>query len=131
MAPGDHFVCVQSVVADGHGNLWVLDPAAPGNEKVIAGGPKLVRIELASNKVAQIIRFGEDVALQGSYLNDVRFDLRRGGEPRLRHRDRQHTIERAIQLCDINGNDIHSEGSSSEIAFATALATVGSTSSVK
>ena len=50
---------------------------------------------------------------------------------RLRHRDRQHTIERAIQLCDINGNDIHSEGSSSEIAFATALATVGSTSSVK
>jgi len=73
MAPGGHFVCVQSVVADGHGNLWVLDPAAPGNEKVIAGGPKLVRIELATNKVAQIIRFGEDVALQGSYLNDVRF----------------------------------------------------------
>src|SRR3954453_18573655 len=25
MAPGDHFVCVQSVVSDGHGNLWVLD----------------------------------------------------------------------------------------------------------
>jgi len=73
MKPGDHFVCVQSVVADGHGNLWVLDPAAPGNEKVIAGGPKLVRIELATNKVAQVIRFGEDVALQGSYLNDVRF----------------------------------------------------------
>jgi sugar lactone lactonase YvrE len=73
MVPGDHFVCVQSVVADGHGNLWVLDPAAPGNDKVIAGGPKLVRIELATNKVAQIIRFGEDVALQGSYLNDVRF----------------------------------------------------------
>ena len=73
MAPGEHFVCVQSVVADGHGNLWVLDPAAPGNEKVIAGGPKLVRIELATNKVAQVIKFGEDVALQGSYLNDIRF----------------------------------------------------------
>ncbi|SKA34186.1 Major royal jelly protein [Enhydrobacter aerosaccus] len=71
MQPGDHFVCVQSVVADG-GNLWVLDAAAPDNEKVIANGPKLVRIELSSNKVAQIIRFGEDVALQGSYLNDVR-----------------------------------------------------------
>jgi len=61
------------VVADGQGNLWVLDPAAPGNEKVVAGGPKLVRIELATNKAAQVIRFGEDVALQGSYLNDVRF----------------------------------------------------------
>lgn len=32
-----------------------------------------MRIELATNKVAQVIRFGEDVALQGSYLNDVRF----------------------------------------------------------
>jgi len=28
---------------------------------------------LASNKVEQVIKFGEDVALQGSYLNDVRF----------------------------------------------------------
>ena len=72
-APADHFVCVQSVVADERGNLWVLDPAAPGLEKVIAGGAKLVRIELATNKVVQVIKFGEDVALQGSYLNDVRF----------------------------------------------------------
>lgn len=68
----DHFVCVQSVVADNRGNLWVLDPASPGIDKVIAGGPKLVRIDLATNKVAQVIHFGEDVALQGSYLKDVR-----------------------------------------------------------
>ena len=66
-------MCVQSVVADNRGNLWVLDPASPGLDKVVSGGPKLVRIELASNKVAQVIHFGEDVALQGSYLNDVRF----------------------------------------------------------
>jgi sugar lactone lactonase YvrE len=71
--PTDHFVCVQSVVCDSRGNLWVLDPAAPGLDKVVAGGPKLVRISLASNKVEQVIKFGEDVALQGSYLNDVRF----------------------------------------------------------
>ena len=73
MKPADHFVCVQSVVCDGRGNLWVLDPAAPGLDKVLPGGAKLVRIELATNKVAQVIEFGEDVALQGSYLNDVRF----------------------------------------------------------
>ena len=71
-SPRDHFVCVQSVVADNRGNLWVLDPASPGIDKVIPGGPKLVRIELANNRVAQVIHFGEDVALQGSYLNDVR-----------------------------------------------------------
>jgi sugar lactone lactonase YvrE len=72
LSPRDHFVCAQSVVADMRGNLWVLDPAAPAMDKVISGGPKLVRIELANDTVAQVIRFGEDVALQGSYLNDVR-----------------------------------------------------------
>lgn len=71
--PQDHFVCVQSVVCDTRGNLWVLDPAAPNIEKVVAGGPKLVRISLSTNKVEQVIKFGEDTALQGSYLNDVRF----------------------------------------------------------
>ena len=73
MSAGDHFVCVQSVVADAHGNLWVVDPAAPATAAVVQGGPKLVRIDLKANKVAQVIRFDETVAPQGSYLNDVRF----------------------------------------------------------
>jgi sugar lactone lactonase YvrE len=68
----DHFVCVQSVVADAHGNLWVVDPAAPATASVVPDGPKLVRIDLKTNKVAQVIRFDETVAPQGSYLNDVR-----------------------------------------------------------
>lgn len=73
MSAKDHFVCVQSVVADGRGNLWVLDPAAPAQGALIPGGPKLVKIDLASNQVRQIIAFDEQVAPQGSYLNDVRF----------------------------------------------------------
>ncbi len=73
LSPGEHWVCVQSVVADGKGNLWVLDPAAPAQATIVPGGPKLVRVSLASNTVLQNIRFPEDVALQGSYLNDVRF----------------------------------------------------------
>ncbi len=73
MTVGDHFVCVQSVVADTHGALWVLDPAAPGNEKILPGGPKLVRIDLATNRVTKVIHFDETVALQGTYLNDIRF----------------------------------------------------------
>ncbi len=72
MSAGDHFVCVQSVVADAHGNLWVVDPAAPATAPVVQGGPKLVRIDLRTNKVAQVIPFDERVAPQGSYLNDVR-----------------------------------------------------------
>ena len=73
MTVGDHFVCVQSIVPDGHGNLWVVDAAAPGNEKILPGGPKLVRIDLASNKVTKVIPVGPEVALQGTYLNDIRF----------------------------------------------------------
>jgi len=73
LSVADHFVCVQSIVADGRGSLWVLDPAAPGNEKILPNGPKLVQIDLATDKVIKVIPFGEDVALQGSYLNDIRF----------------------------------------------------------
>lgn len=73
LAPGEHWVCVQSVVADGRGSLWVLDPAAPAQSHVVAGGPKLVQVDLASNQATRTIAFGEDTAPQGSYLNDVRF----------------------------------------------------------
>ncbi|MFC5479011.1 L-dopachrome tautomerase-related protein [Massilia suwonensis] len=75
LTPDDHWVCVQSVVADGRGSLWVLDPAAPAQSHVVDGGPKLVRIDLATNKVKQTIAFDEEAAPQGSYLNDVRFSL--------------------------------------------------------
>jgi sugar lactone lactonase YvrE len=70
---GDHFVCVQSIVPDGHGNLWVVDAGAPGNEKILPGAPKLVKIDLKTNRVTKVIAIPEDVALQGTYLNDIRF----------------------------------------------------------
>jgi sugar lactone lactonase YvrE len=73
MDAGQHFVCVQSVVADDHGNLWVLDPAAPAQSTLVPGGPKLVKIDLAANQVKQVIAFDQAAAPQGSYLNDVRF----------------------------------------------------------
>jgi sugar lactone lactonase YvrE len=73
ITPNDHWVCVQSVVADQRGSLWVLDPAAPAQAHVVDKGPKLVRIDLASDKVTKVIAFDEEAAPQGSYLNDVRF----------------------------------------------------------
>jgi sugar lactone lactonase YvrE len=73
MTPNDHFVCVQSVVADARGNLWVVDPGAPAMEQIVKGAPKLVQIDLASNKVVKTIPFDERVAPQGTYLNDIRF----------------------------------------------------------
>ncbi|MGZ8376300.1 MAG: L-dopachrome tautomerase-related protein [Gemmatirosa sp.] len=69
----DHFICVQSVVADGRGSLWVLDPAAPASERVVENGPKLVQIDLATDDVVNVLGFDDEIAPQGSYLNDVRF----------------------------------------------------------
>jgi sugar lactone lactonase YvrE len=73
---GSHFICVQSVVVDDQDNLWVLDPAAPKMQEIVKGGPKLVKVDLATNQVVQTILFGQDVAPKKSYLNDVRFDTR-------------------------------------------------------
>ena len=72
LSTGDHWVCVQSVTVDPQGFLWVVDPAAPGNEFIKPGGPKLVKIDLSTDKVVQVVLFDETVAPQGSYMNDVR-----------------------------------------------------------
>ena len=73
MPVAEHFVCVQSIVPDGHGHLWVLDPGAPGNERILEGAPKLVKVDLSTDRVVKIIPVPGDVALQGTYLNDIRF----------------------------------------------------------
>ncbi|MBO7752746.1 gluconolaconase [Burkholderia pseudomallei] len=77
-SPARHFISVQSVVADGRGKLWVLDPAAPGFEAPVPGGAKLIAIDLKTNRVARTYVLPPDVALPTTYLNDVRFDFRAG-----------------------------------------------------
>jgi len=71
-------VSVQSVVVDPADMLWILDTGSPMFQPTQYGGPKLVAVDLDGDVVAQTILFPEDVALPTSYLNDVRFDLRRG-----------------------------------------------------
>jgi sugar lactone lactonase YvrE len=76
----DTFVSVQSVVVDSRDRLWVLDTGSPMFQKTSYGGPKLAGIDLKQNKIFKKILFPQDVALPTTYLNDVRFDLRRGSE---------------------------------------------------
>lgn len=71
------FVSVQSVVVDASDRLWVLDTGSVEMKPPVAGGAKLVAIDLGTNRIVKIIVFTPDVALPSSYLNDVRFDLRR------------------------------------------------------
>ncbi|HEV1993304.1 MAG TPA: L-dopachrome tautomerase-related protein [Candidatus Acidoferrum sp.] len=79
--PADKLVSVQSVVVDpGGSRLWILDTGSVGFGPVKPGGPKLIAVDLATNRVIKKIIFPADVALTASYVNDVRFDLRRGAE---------------------------------------------------
>lgn len=74
------FVSVQSVVVDAADRLWILDTGSPLFQPTSYGGPKLLCVDLKSDQVIKKILFPQDVALPGTYLNDVRFDLRRGNE---------------------------------------------------
>ncbi|MEJ3404743.1 L-dopachrome tautomerase-related protein [Rathayibacter sp. YIM 133350] len=71
-------VSVQSIVVDPADRLWILDTGSPMFQPTKPGGPKLVRVDLSTDEVAQTIVFEPDVALPTTYLNDVRFDLRSG-----------------------------------------------------
>lgn len=71
-------VSVQSVVVDPADRLWILDTGSPLFKLTNYGGPKLVCVDLDTDQVIRTILFPQDVALPTSYLNDVRFDLRRG-----------------------------------------------------
>ena len=70
-------VSVQSIVVDPADRLWILDTGSPMFQPTQPGGPKLVCVDLRSNEVIRTIVFDPEVALPTTYLNDVRFDLRR------------------------------------------------------
>jgi sugar lactone lactonase YvrE len=76
--PADCLVSVQSVVVDPDGRLWLLDTGSTEFGPTVPGGPKLVGVDTGSGRVIQTIRFPRDVALETTYLNDIRFDMRRG-----------------------------------------------------
>lgn len=69
---------MQSLVVDAADFLWVLDGANPGHAGIVPDGPKLVRIDLRTSKVVQVISIPPEVALPASDLNDLQVDLRSG-----------------------------------------------------
>jgi len=74
--PEAHFVCVQSVVVDRDDFLWILDPASPSFKGVVRGGAKLVKVNLTTDLVEQVIPLDLSAAPPESYLNDVRIDTK-------------------------------------------------------
>ena len=74
----DSLVSVQSVVIDPQDRLWLLDTGSIKFGPTTYGGPKLIGVDLKQNRVFKTILFPQEVALPTTYLNDIRFDLRRG-----------------------------------------------------
>ncbi|RKR07516.1 sugar lactone lactonase YvrE [Kushneria sinocarnis] len=82
-APAESLISVQSVVAPGDGHLWLLDTGTLPDAGYQASGqldhgPKLVAIDLDTNRVDRTIVLPDDAALDSTYLNDVRFDFSHG-----------------------------------------------------
>lgn len=75
-----HFQSVQSVVVDPADRLWILDTGSPLFAGSSYGGPKLVAVDLRTDRIVRKILFPPEVVPTNSYPNDVRFDLRRGAE---------------------------------------------------
>ena len=68
------FVGANSLRVGPDGALWVVDRGAPGIGAPLAeGGPKLVRIDLAANRVSRVYDLAS-VAQGESFVDDVRFN---------------------------------------------------------
>lgn len=76
--PSQSLVSVQSVVIDPKNRLWILDTGSINFGPTTDGGPKLIGVDLSQNRIFKTILFPQEVALPTTYLNDIRFDLRRG-----------------------------------------------------
>jgi sugar lactone lactonase YvrE len=70
--PEDLPLSVQSLEFDAQDRLWMVDN---GDDKV---RPRLVGVDLKTDRVFRVVTFPADVVLPTSYLNDVRVDLHRG-----------------------------------------------------
>ncbi len=67
------FVNVNAIHRDRDGTMWVVDTGSPkfGGDP-LPGGAKLVRIDLRTNKVLRVYSLGAEIALPGSYVDDIR-----------------------------------------------------------
>ncbi len=75
--PGDDaaqgFVRVNALRVGPRGSLWIVDVGAPGLGKApVPGGPKLIKIDLASDRVARVYPL-EAATNPKSFVDDVRF----------------------------------------------------------
>lgn len=75
--PNNHFIYIQSIYMDKLDNLWILD-AGCFFGSMIPCGAKLVKVDLETDSIVQVIYFNAPVVRDSCFLSDVRVDTDRG-----------------------------------------------------
>ena len=76
--PKNNLVSLQGIAIDAKDRLWVLDTGTVEMKPVAPFSPKLVCIDTKTNAILKTILLPASVAPEGTYINDLRIDGRRG-----------------------------------------------------
>ncbi len=72
----DRIVSSHAVFADSSNNLWVVDDAAPRVAPPVVGAAKLVKIDLATDRVSRVYPLGAEILPKGTMIGHMRVDAR-------------------------------------------------------
>lgn len=72
----DRIVSSHAVFADASNHLWIVDDAGPRVAPAVVGAAKLVRVDLATDRVARVYPLGADLLPQGTMIGHLRVDER-------------------------------------------------------
>jgi sugar lactone lactonase YvrE len=78
--PSECLMTVQSAIVDPLDRLWLCDTGTYLMGAVLPGGAKMICVDLKTDKIVKQFPLGEPGVLKTTYLNDLRFDLRKGKE---------------------------------------------------
>ncbi|KAM3459615.1 hypothetical protein NHJ6243_006731 [Beauveria neobassiana] len=76
----NYLIGCQSVIVDSQNVLYILDsgravdPDSGATLSAVYGGPKVIAVDLSTNKVIRTYRFPQTVVYSDSFLNDIRVD---------------------------------------------------------
>jgi len=99
--PAECLMTVQSAVVDPLDRLWLCDTGTVNMGPVLPGGAKMVCVDLSTNKIVKTLPLGEPGVLKSTYLNDIRFDLRKGAEGVAYVTDSSATGPNGIVMIDL------------------------------
>ena len=72
----DRIVSSHAVFADSSNHLWIVDDAGPRVAPAVEGAAKLVRIDLATDRVTRVYPLRADILPPGTMIGHVRVDAR-------------------------------------------------------